>query len=1052
MAAPATFAPSTGVVQLLFAQHEAAEIWDAETTATEADQFPGEAVAGDSNKGLLVWQPRGAYDGTIADIHLEVSEGGYPDGRAAYVFSFDETTWYGWDQFTTVTHLESVAWTNSATVAYGQVTVAEAADGTLVMVTAGGTGNPNPDLRLWKRSPGATSWTNVGAITAPTFSDYSVDYGAFPQLVRLDDGTLQLMVQHHVPLGVGVTASAAVQVAIYRAPADAAWTSDPFVLEVPQALEGFGIVQPAGTPEPKHLAAAAGGGQVVLFVTATNVTADLLHQWASSDGGASFSSINSDMQDVRSPAVVRFQRWFLVAYYDTSGATVHLKVRRLTSALNDFEDAPEIEVSTETGHDDETPPVLVATETEVWLYYTRSTKLYARVSRDAGATWSEEIKALGRVSQAGAGTSAIAAAYWRGRVVMLVRPNVSGWDKSLGHLEFGGWTNRSMPLDRSFVGDRLAWTQTWTCFGDRPIANDVWTETTTGAVAVAFDDTSMHVTTDAGEDYELVHLPDAAVFPRQVYGGKFVMNFISGVGRIVVCGESYGIAVDYDGVGISITDLGAGFLHTQALTGWHELVLFVDATNGVAHGYLRTTPASSDAREYTVLFEDQILASLGPLTPTISWFVDESSEARLRIGGWLESGPQQVISADPTYGRPVSAIPQFTTRGVRLGATLGPAVKGDTYVIAPASLTGVDKHAATADHPSPRSYWEASGTGDANIAYQIATTGGARPRSSWGVWVQTNARRVYIDFYKPSVGWFGSVLVKAELEITATCGGVWVVPDAAGSATSAPRRFVAEDELVDGYVVLDGVAVKILGNTAGLLEGPYTAGGENWRTAAIRVEDGHDGEVATEVWFPRSMAHIGSGDMPPTFNAFRIQYESDNGTGAIVPPEGRIRGKAIAGPAYWLVKPHGKDSGRQLEPVYEDASAAGMRVRRRVSEPIEILELSWQDSPDIFVGDVLGTDGARYVVDDDGVPIASRGETASTMRALVRRWAPTGVPVAYHPGHTIASGTERWDRMHLFGGFVGTIEGPWRTDHAGHGEEIVNPVTRLGRLRLRSIP
>lgn len=89
-------------------------MWDAETDATQAGAYPGEAVA-DSATQLTI-TPSG--DGTSSTVYIQEQTGGYPGAGSTFGWRTNTgAAWYGWDPPFTATYTELVDWdgANNAT-------------------------------------------------------------------------------------------------------------------------------------------------------------------------------------------------------------------------------------------------------------------------------------------------------------------------------------------------------------------------------------------------------------------------------------------------------------------------------------------------------------------------------------------------------------------------------------------------------------------------------------------------------------------------------------------------------------------------------------------------------------------------------------------------------------------------------------------------------------------------------------------------------------------------------------------------------------------------
>ena len=268
-------------------------------------------------------------------------------------------------------------------------------------------------------------------------------------------------------------------------------------------------------------------------------------------------------------------------------------------------------------------------------------------------------------------------------------------------------------------------------------------------------------------------------------------------------------------------------------------------------------------------------------------------------------------------------------------------------------------------------------------------------------------------------------------------------------------QYVDRDELAGGYVDMGaGDVRKITSNTAGAITLPTAQSGT---VARIEVEgiDGTEGSSGTwRIVFPRSV-HLLPGTQAAR-RGYRLKLQTTS-AGGNAPPEGYFEQAHLVGPAWPVPWQHGRDTVRAHRPRATTSEAAdGTRRSHKLGPAEQTIEIHWEAAARNMTDWYIDAATADYMgVGTSGDQDAAQGETMSTMRALVEHHAATGAPVLYVAQYDRAvngGGTaEHILRHHNLGSMVGTIEGEWRTQHAGHGDEQYTEVIRGGTVRIRSL-
>lgn len=416
-------------------------------------------------------------------------------------------------------------------------------------------------------------------------------------------------------------------------------------------------------------------------------------------------------------------------------------------------------------------------------------------------------------------------------------------------------------------------------------------------------------------------------------------------------------------------------------------------------------------------------------------------------------------------GRAFNASSAYVRNGFKVSAVGGPGHMGEGWGSDVDATYPITAFPWTSESPSPRSSWRTIDASEVGIAFQFdAKTGAAvKLRSQAFLLVIDGDTSDYVHFRWHDGSGFGSAETLGRgVSVGMTRVGSTLTPTA---VSLGGGFFVQEDELAGGWVVdASGNSRRILTNTAGVLG---KATGATYRTTVVAF-DGDDTEDAGGTWrvcWPRGVYLIKAPNFDPV--GFKItlgQNSADRN-----PPEGFYECKVLAGEAYLLGEPHGLDTSEQLV-GYARAFRGenGQRWSEEAAPSERVVTLTWQASADMLdqvQGSGIGawpsssTSGLAspdYVAWFTGGAAAySRGEAASTIRALVDRWAASGTPVAYCPFYGRAAfsayGVFSMLAGRNLGSIVGTLEPTWTVDHAGSGEEQTNEVVRLGSLTITEL-
>lgn len=419
-----------------------------------------------------------------------------------------------------------------------------------------------------------------------------------------------------------------------------------------------------------------------------------------------------------------------------------------------------------------------------------------------------------------------------------------------------------------------------------------------------------------------------------------------------------------------------------------------------------------------------------------------------------------------TIGRAFNSRPGYVRNGFKLSAVGGPAHAGEVWGSDVDATYPITALGWTPDSPSPRSTWRTDDAAEVGVAFKFdAKTGAAvKLRSQAFLLVIDGDTSDYVHFRWHDGSGFGSAeTLSRGVSVGMTRVGSTLTPTA---VSLGGGFFVQEDELAGGWVVdASGNSRRILTNTAGVLG---KATGATYRTTVVAF-DGDDTEDAGGTWrvcWPRGVYLLRA---PTSFNPVGFKLTIGQNSADRNPPEGFYDFKLLAGEAYLLGEPHGLDTSEQLVGYARSFRGEnGQRWSEQAAPSERVVTLTWQASADMLdqvqgsnVGawpssSTSGLASPDYVAWVNGGTAAySRGEAATTIRALVDRWAASGTPVAYCPfyGRAALSAYGAFTMLagRQLGSIVGTLDPTWTIDHAGSGEEQTNQVVRLGSLTITEL-
>lgn len=1026
-----------------------AELWTAETTATERDVFAGPAVASVGSAMRLVGS--GTPTANTSKIDVKIERGGYPDGSATFQQRVNGAADYAsWDAPTEVGYIEPVSWSTSETQSLWSLSSATLPDGRVVLAAEYFSSGIST-FKIRVRAVDGTWWSSA------TTDSYVQAFYRHPQVVATGDGYVRIYFLNHN------SKFETTQIAMIEASEDAtsATLADFSAFTATQSDLLKSPIPKVGGYYASFLQVAAGGGQVMAIVTQN----DTLYQAASNDG-ITFTGSTVTISNVRDRASLAYIAGaFILAYGDVT--TGDLKVRTVASANSTLGDADVITVeSTNYTSGDTDRLVLVRGYDETaWLYSmsdapaTATAHGIVHYSNDAGLTWSPAA-----CWRNGKTITAASGCWWRDRALLFVGANTDllTYEDSITCLHLGGWTE--LPMARRAIapfeiGARVAFNNAWV---PTDHLDDTFAVTTTGTITEAFGaDAYLQLSCNSGANTYLARRTNSGAYPTIA---RLVCRVTAGTTEFLVHTDDgtnqYALRVDITATGFTVIDVQAG---TTAAT-----VTYTNA--GLPHEIFVWASGSSstvwyrewafDAPTEWIHVVDEALASGGAWSPLVQFSINGAGGTQLTrvyafstyyqsalLGGAFDAFGESVNRDGLNIGAPVSVRPLYADLGMGVAGYNGPARVGDTWSISADSPTPVEMAAWGTDYPSPADRWKSNTASAEIIAWKFNDEAVAIP-PLWALVVVGDVTRITYEWHD-GTSWATGATVDTNFVGGFRRRGDTLVPVTGYAVTAGP--FVEQDELVGGYCVDSGNrARRITGNTAGVLWPSATS-----KLATITFDGDGTETSSTSSWrvvFPRTSAiiHNGTGYA----KGFRIKVSP---AGYTYTPNGYPDLKVLFGPAVVLGLPHGMDT--QIENVGSARSFQAANGRRRSSQAApmrRVVTLSWQSTLD-RLWQVRGdkpTENDPDVILVGSSPVYSRGEAESTIRALVDRWSVTGTPVAYFPrGLDVSAGTSQPARgaKRAGGVVVGTLDALWTVEHGGTGEEQRDDVVRLGALVLTEL-
>lgn len=1048
----------------LIAAHGDLTLWAAETTALEAEPYPGEVVA-DRTTGVT-WRPSGTPV-TGAGAELRCMRGGYPGRRAAWGWRVADSgdDWYGWDPPTIVSGWELIEQGADADARRVPSACVTALD-EVVVAAESRTSATSRSVYVLVRSAAGT-WSSATFVTDSAVSDSS--QRAAPTVWRAPGvtadaaGRIRLALWTHSPHRMA-------QLRVFEAAEDSDLTdASSWAMVSDGALDEALDQATGGDLLFLRTVASAAAGQTLLLVHTSRAGAHQIRQYASSDDGISYRLIDT-LSTREGVSVARCAGVYVVGYV-TSAAVV---ARAIGDAYTPLTSADEVVVHTPSSTADVQTAILADPAGVAWLYISTDTEAdpmaLAWSSEDLGVTW----LGISGTAEIGApwvtGRAVISPAFvwWRDRALVVLLADSGILEPgTLACLHLGGWSSHTMPsrgYDTSDVG-RTSWTRSWT---PDALPGDCYTvvDTGGGTVTSALHSTGrLDVATDGAVTREWRDTSSAQIDPLAI---EVALEVTAGTAYLIGEAQS-GADIVRARVAVTATSLelydivAASTIATETISGPVEVRLWVSG-NGVdrcvawyrslsvgaprAWAKLGTSTLSGTVGAY-----GRATLMLATSTSARLWGIRSltyrTSEAYLATATPDPTESQWQLVAG-TQGRRMSSRPFYVDDGVSVAASGGPATVGDTWSYTASATYAVERLALTSTWPRPATRWRSTDETSQAVAWLLSPSGEVASTRSpiWALWVEGEVQEVKVSWHD-GTSWGSDATIPLYASVTCTRYGNVLVPS--GSSTPSTSAHLDPDELAGGFAVQGTTVRRISGNEAGLLHA-YTGLAAKTMRVVLEGIDGTESSSSTtwKIVWPRAVAALRP---PATAKAVRVRFGA--GVGTTLTPGGYHEAKVLLGPAWPLGLLPGMDTVTTLDvPREVTEGRSGGTWATQPAPARRTVEITWQNTIDRRRPVSTSTTTAKPTPDyvaawNTGTAAWNQGEGAGTLAGLVRRWAGAGVPVLYLPYYertqpSVGSGYYHPDQA-ARGSIVGTLDPQWRVEQVG-GTEQVSEEVRLGSL------
>lgn len=938
----------------------------AQSTGLAELQASGTQADGSS---LQITAVRGGNPGPVVGSLLNL-------GAAAYAWRDSSDTainsYRGWDPPSTISAFEFIDRSTVAS-AWKDPHIISRTDGSMYCIVQ----EASRYIAVWSR-PRAGSWSKV-RVYDPGSGVYTGAVHAAPCLVSLPSGRLVALFWLYDASGSGIGSS--------MSDDDGATWSTPQLVETVLGSAGAVVTR---------IRAAYLSGQILMVISTTSGGLDVLGQFASVDGGASFGIVGTLGDWAGGMGEVTTQGGaFVVVSIDpakhTTGSAVVANARRFASAYTLGSSITptylQADASTRTWGT-VAAGALTAADLSVtcddngtlWAVGSNYNagggalrEYYTTRSEDGGTTWADtgtQSGAWWRGLDASTHPQDVTVCAQGGRLVVACNAaqNPGTADDSLCAVYLGGSTNIGQPqkiLALSLVDYSCGQSVTWLPFDLPENTGATWTRTTAGAPTVTFTGLGMRVqhtglldseswaaapTTSNAQGLlpmcEVKVVAGTAKLSASISGGangytaEVQVTPTAITLRDVVAGTNVGSVSTTDGAAGVQIKFGLGTADAAANTGKVYAYYRLTSTNGDRKWTLigKTGPITGYLTRSAAVLADAVSFSTAAGNASTDIYFRQSAYAAGNDTGVNLYGGQFDTFPTGTLGQTFGASPSpLAETGIRLAMTDGPARAGDSWTVATQYRYPVSRIDPLSS-PSPDARWRS--TTDASEQLIVWTMTEATPPEGnfWGLYLDgANFQSCTFE------GWDGAA---------------WNVLGTLSLAIGSGLKYTRKGEVVSCDVTGGSACADFIARDA--LRGAIWKGGVGTSPRYIRTNSGGR-------WTPGALVKT----TRPTIilDTFAVADASAGSAGAIVSQRGCLLirtltaysryalripaqatpdgyftlGAAVIGPVAWLGS---YDYARQtgvITNIDTVEAGNGSRRKRKLGKPRRYAQISWTD-------------------------------------------------------------------------------------------------------------
>ena len=903
---------------------DADSVWSAQTNATEAGIFPGSTVADQTD--ALRWSATGTPAAGDA-VGLRISRGGYPglDGPEfvwrATPAGGSASDYYGWNFPAWLVRHEAIGtWDAAAINDRIRPFPLSLPDGRILVVAEYRNTAASPTVRAVAFNIRSAAGVWGSWVVLRQEEDVASIYALSPTLVLIPgrDGQPDRVQCYHFSY-VDLTGNNdpdTVSVRMYEAPA----TADFDALADWTLSSENGWLNPLSTStyasitEIRRLRVAYNGSQHLMIWDYSTSSADVVTQWASHDGGYTFSQVDTDVAAFdRLPDIAVSAGLFIVCGLHISGSDYIVKAYRVPDAFETIDNSTAITVDTYTAVDS---LAICADEAGILYVHTGETSDSNNCQVFRSVDYGASYEGLGTPSSnegqawwdggVNAHPTEVASTWHRGRVVITC--NHAGgtspdYRDGASALYLGGYSSLPLPMRETWPSPvrQFYFANTWTGFAN--LGELLTTTSINGTQTMTVDGRQQDVTGTGGQYDSYYKGITASLAEVIVYASVEVTAGAASLSLRVTDNSSkeYHVYLLFQASTLNFYDnpSGASMLGSAAsVSGEVEVVMALDGVAGKASAWYRSAvTADPDVRTWTKLTttSDPTAKTSSPAsnnrvqyragspvaasTAKIRHLSFTSSSSTDRVGDGLASG---WATPGSLLGRGLASVPVYIHDGISQGAGGGRASTAYTYTRTPDHTYAIE-HALPTVQPSPRVPWRSTST-TADMTIGLAANSGAYDHyvDNTILGLHLVGCRGFRECQLIGRTAAGADTTLATINLSETFSftrtGRTLVPVALGDPIL--QRWLGKDELAGCYFEDSGGKVRLIeGNSEGILSaGGGTATGHRVR---VYLDDGDfdnsEGTSGTgRIWYRDVLTVVHLGAMSTKYAGYKLKIRTSS--------------------------------------------------------------------------------------------------------------------------------------------------------------------------------